>query len=409
MTFGYRQGELHCEDVPLAEIARAVGTPFYVYSLDDIERRARAYLKAFPGALIAFAYKANSNLAILRKLVSLGVGADVVSGGELWRALQVGTPPQNIVFNGNGKTPAEIGYALDSGVLSVNVDSAEELELVAEVARGRGCVAPISFRVNPDVDPQTHPYISTGLKKSKFGVPIAEAETLYQAARQHPEVAVVGVHCHIGSQITQPGPMLAAAQSIGALVARLRADGIPLSLVNLGGGLGIVYRDENPMTPFEWAAEVRQALSDSSGPRLILEPGRSIVAEAGALVAGVLHLKRTGTKNFLVLDTGMNALMRPALYGAYHEIQPVRDGPLEVKVEVVGPICESADVLGSDRELPVLRRGDLVAVRDAGAYGYSMASRYNQQPLPAEVVVQGDTWRVVTQRETWEQMAERER
>jgi diaminopimelate decarboxylase len=410
MSFAYQSGELHCERVALAAIAREVGTPFYVYSMDAIDRQARAYLDAFPGALIAFAYKAYANLAILRHLVSLGIGADVVSGGELWRALQAGTPPQNIVFNGNGKTPAEIGYALDCSVLSINVDSAEELELVAEIARRRGKVAPVSFRVNPDIDPQTHPYISTGLKKSKFGVPIASAEALYQAARDIPAVKIVGVHCHIGSQITQPGPLMAAAQSIGAFVARLRTDGIALSLVNLGGGLGIVYRDENPLRPSEWAAEVRKALGESSGePRLILEPGRSIVAAAGALVAGVVHLKRTATKNFLVLDTGMNALMRPALYSAYHEIQAVRAGPPAVTVDVVGPICESADVLGTERELPLLQRGDLVAVRDAGAYGFSMASRYNQQPLPAEVIVRGDTWQVVTQRETWEQMAERER
>ncbi|MEP7198260.1 MAG: diaminopimelate decarboxylase, partial [Chloroflexota bacterium] len=256
MNFHYQHDELHCESIPLAAIAREVGTPFYVYSLDEIERRARAYLDAFPNALIAYAYKANANLAILRHLVALGVGADVVSGGELWRALKVGTPPNQIIFNGNGKTPAEIAYAIDSDVLCINVDSADEMELVAEIARAKQASARIAFRVNPDIDPQTHPYISTGLKKSKFGVPIAEAAPLYRVARQHAELQVVGVHCHIGSQITQPGPMLAAAQSIRDFIVRLRGEGIELSLVNLGGGLGIVYRDENPMTPNGWAEAV---------------------------------------------------------------------------------------------------------------------------------------------------------
>ena len=403
-----KQGELCCEAVPLSEIAREVGTPVYVYSLDEIERRARAYQDAFPQALIAYAYKANCNLSILRHLVSLGVGADVVSGGELWRALQAGTPPAQIVFNGNGKTAAEIEYALDSNVLCINIDSAEEMELVLELARGKGKTAPVAFRVNPDIDPHTHPYISTGLKKSKFGVPIAEAAALYREAQRHPALQVVGVHCHIGSQITEPGPMLAAARSIGALVAELRAGGISLPLVNLGGGLGIVYHDENPLSPGEWAAAVQSALGPGLESRLILEPGRSIVAASGALVAAVTHLKRTVNKHFLVIDAGMNDLMRPALYSAWHDIQAVRAGPVEVSVDVVGPICESADVLGRERELPALGRGDLVAILDAGAYGFSMASRYNQQPLPAEVVVQGSRWRVATKRETWPQMAERE-
>ncbi len=412
MNFHDQADELFCESVPLSAIAREVGTPFYVYSLDEIERRARAYRDAFPNALIAYAYKANANLTILRHLVSLGIGADVVSGGELWRALKVGTPPSQIVFNGNGKSAAEIAYAIESDVLCINVDSAEELELVAEVARAQNKTARISFRVNPDIDPQTHPYISTGLKKSKFGVPIGEAEELYVAAREHGELQIVGVHCHIGSQITQAGPLREAAQSVCNFVMSLRDDGIVLSLVNLGGGLGITYRDESPLTPREWAEVVVETLRATSlQAQLVLEPGRSIVASAGTLVASVVHLKRTPTKNFLVLDAGMNVLMRPSLYGAYHEIRAISVGAqfiAPLPMDVVGPICESADVLGKDRELPLLKRGDLVAIMDAGAYGFSMASRYNQQPLPAEVVVQGDQWRVVTQRETYEQMAERE-
>jgi diaminopimelate decarboxylase len=411
MNFQYRSGELHCEGVPLAAIAREAGTPTYVYSLDEVERRARAYLNAFPGALIAYAYKANANLAILRRLAALGLGADVVSGGELWRALQAGVPPQMIVFNGNGKTPAEIAYALDSGVLSINADSAEELELIADLARARGVVAPVAFRVNPDIDAQTHHHITTGLKESKFGVPIGEAGALYETARRLEAVRVTGIHCHIGSQITRPGPMLEAAQSIKRFALDLQRDGIGLPLINLGGGLGIPYHDENPMAPQEWAAAVREAfgaepaLRDS---RLVLEPGRSIVGPAGALLAAVVHVKRTSAKTFVVVDAGMNDLLRPALYGAWHEVRAVRDGAAALTADVVGPICESSDVLAKGRELPALQRGDFVAVMDAGAYGYSMASRYNQQPLPAEVVVEGDRWRVATQRETYAQMAERE-
>ncbi|TMC60978.1 MAG: diaminopimelate decarboxylase [Chloroflexi bacterium] len=407
MNFAYREDELCCERVPVSTIARAVGTPFYLYSLDEIERRVRAYQAAFPRALIAYAYKANANLAILRHLVSLGVGADVVSGGELWRALHVGTPPAQIVFNGNGKTATEIGYALDSELLSINVDSAEELELVAEVARAKGRTAPISFRVNPDIDPQTHPYISTGLRQSKFGIPIAEAEALYVAACKHPELQIVGVHCHIGSQITQASPLREAAQSVHRFVIRLRTEGVPLALVNLGGGLGIRYHGENPLTAGEWAEVVHDVFGQGSDLQIILEPGRSIVAPAGALVASVIHLKRTPEKNFLVLDAGMNALLRPPLYGAFHEVRPVqRSQPsTPLHMDIVGPICESADVLGKDRVLPQLKRGDRVAVMDAGAYGFSMASRYNQQPLPAEVVVQENQWRVVTRHETFEQMA----
>ena len=409
VNFQYRSGELHCEGVALPAIARAAGTPTYVYSLDEVERRARAYLRAFPGALIAYAYKANSNLAVLRHLASLGIGADVVSGGELWRALAAGTPPAMIIFNGNGKTPAEIDYAIESGVRCINVDSAEELELVAELARARGAVAPIAFRVNPDIDALTHPNITTGLKKSKFGVPIGEAGALYHAARRLSSVRIVGVHCHIGSQITQPGPMLDAARSLQRFALDLQKDGIALEHINLGGGLGIPYRDENPMAPQEWAAAVREALSGApQGTGLVLEPGRSIVGPAGVLLAKVIHLKRTSANNFVVTDAGMNDLMRPALYGAYHETRPVRESAPVLTADVVGPICESSDVLAKARELPALARGDLLAIMDAGAYGYAMASRYNQQPLPAEVVVQADTYRVVTQRETYEQMAARE-
>jgi diaminopimelate decarboxylase len=408
MNFSYQNHELHCEQASLSVIAREVGTPFYVYSLDEIERRARAFLTAFPNALIAYAYKANANLAILRHLVSLGIGADVVSGGELWRALKVGTPPNKIVFNGNGKTAAEIAYALENEILCINVDGVEELELVAEIAQQKQKVAPIAFRLNPDIDALTHKHISTGHKASKFGVPLEDIEAVVRQAQQIASVQIVGIHSHIGSQITQPEPMRARAEFMRDLVLQMQAWGVNLQHINLGGGLGIVYRDENPMHASEWAQVVNQTFG-AAHPPFILEPGRSIVAPAGALVASVTYLKRTPTKNFVVTDAGMHSLMRPALYEAYHEVRAVRPrSEAKVLADVVGPICESADFLAHDRTLPVMTRGDLIAIMDVGAYGFSMASRYNQQPLPAEVVVQGKEWRVVTQRETWEQMAERE-
>jgi len=403
MSFTYHNGELHCDGVPLSSIAERVGTPFYVYSLGDIETCYRAYADAFPGALVCYAAKANANLAILQHLARLGAGADVVSGGELYRALKAGVPPDRIVFNGNGKTPEEIAFALESKILCLNLDSREELELVDEMARRRACVAPVAVRVNPDIDPHTHPHIATGLRASKFGVPITEACQLYREAARRPGVRVVGVHCHIGSQITSLGPPIETAKALRDLVSELRADGFDLEHVNLGGGLGIRYRDEAPPTPADWARAVWSIVGDL-GCRIILEPGRSIVGSAGALVASVLYLKKTRAKNFLVLDAGMNALIRPALYAAYHTVKPVWDAPAALTADVVGPICESTDVLAETRQLPELRRGDLVAVLDAGAYGFAMANRYNQQPLPAEIVVKEDQFWVVRKRESYAEM-----
>jgi len=413
VSFTYHGGQLHCEGVPLAEIARQIGTPFYVYSLDEVTSRYAAYERAFPGALICYAYKANSNLTLCRRLARCGAGADVVSGGELYIALRAGVPAQRIVFNGNGKTQHEIAYALESGVLALNVDSAEELALVAEMARDlaaeKGRMAPIAVRVNPDIDPGTHPHLATALREGKFGVPLADALELYQQAAEMPGVRAVGVHCHLGSQITSVEPYVEAAGHLRDLVIKLRDLGIGLEHVNLGGGLGIRYASESAPAPDALAAAVLPIVRDlgcSDTPchdtpcRLILEPGRSIVGAAGALVAQVVGVKRTAGKTFVVLDAGMNALLRPALYGAHHRVWSVREGLDEIVADVVGPICESADVLAWERTLPALSRGDLVAFMDAGAYGFSMASQYNGQPRPAEVVVRGDRFAIARRRET---------
>lgn len=399
LGFKYRDQQLHCDGVPLATIASDVETPVYVYSLTEIEARYRAYASAFPGALIAYAYKANANLALCSFLTHLGAGADVVSGGELFIARKAGVPPERIVFNGNGKTRQEITKALAGGVRVINVDCAEELETVARVAGQLGVRAPVAVRVNPNIDPHTHPHVATGLRRSQFGVPIERALALYQQAVATPNVEVVGVHAHIGSQITDLAPFVAAAECLADLVVALRRAGVTLQHVNLGGGLGIRYHDEPERSPADLAAAVLPVMRGLNVD-LILEPGRWIVGPAGVLVASVVHVKR-GEPDRIVLDAGMNALLRPALYEAWHAIRPLRQGPVAGHFDVVGPACESADVLGRGRELPLLAPGDLVAVMDAGAYGYSLASTYNGRPRPAEVAVRGDRWWVIRRRESY--------
>jgi diaminopimelate decarboxylase len=408
LSFEYVDEALCCDGVPMAEIAAQVGTPFYVYSLDEVERRYRAYAAAFPGALIAYAYKANPCLALVAHIARLGGGADVVSGGELSRALRAGVPPERIVVNGNGKTRADIDAALAAAVRVLNVDSAEELAPIAEAARRQGRVAPVAVRVNPGIDARTHPYITTGLHTAKFGVPIRQAREMVLEAARMPELRPVGIHCHLGSQILEAEVLQEVAQVVSGLAGEILAWGIQLEHVNLGGGLGIDYgasaTSGKPVPgPAELAALTLPILADL-GLDLILEPGRSIVAPAGALVGQVLGVKRGLERTFVVIDVGMNGLIRPALYGAYHRIWPVHAGRPEVMADVVGPICESADVLGRDRGLPLLARGDLLAVLDTGAYGASMASTYNGQPRPAEVVVRAGRWWLVRPRERWEDL-----
>jgi diaminopimelate decarboxylase len=412
--FHYRDGVLHAEEVALPAIAEQVGTPFYCYSAATITRHFRAFSEPFAGRdhLIAYSAKANSNLAVLSLLGRLGSGLDIVSRGELERGLRAGIPAERMVFSGVGKRRDELEAALDAGIAVFNVESAGELELLDAVAQGRGQQAPVSLRVNPDVDPQTHPYIATGLRATKFGVPIGEARELYRRAGEMDGLEVVGVDCHIGSQLTSVEPFLEAVRRVRALVADLEADGHTIHHLDLGGGLGIPYHaGEEPPHPREFGAALNAELADWPG-RLIFEPGRLIVGNAGIFVTEVLYTKVQPDKRFLVVDGAMNDLMRPALYGAYQEIVPVMaPGPEEHlnPVDVVGPICESGDFLAQDRPMPPQQPGDRLAVRSAGAYGATMASNYNTRPRAPEVLVSGERFEVVRTRETVDQLLANER
>ena len=399
--FNYRNGELFAEDVAVARIAAAYGTPVYIYSRAYLEQRFHSYADALAGRphLICYAVKANSNIAVLNVLARLGAGFDIVSVGELERVLAAGGDPAKVVFSGVGKTAAEMRRALTAGIGCFNVESAEELERLQEVAASIGAVAPISLRVNPDVDANTHPYISTGLKDNKFGIPIADAAAVYRRARDLPNLAIKGVDCHIGSQLTDTSPFLDALARVLALVDELAADGIAIDHLDLGGGLGVRYRDETPPEPADYMRQVLAAVGDRP-MKLLFEPGRSIVANAGLLVTTVEYLKNTDHKNFCVVDAAMNDLIRPALYEAWMDIQPVRqDGGAPQRYDVVGPVCETGDFLGKDRELAV-NPGDLLAVLSAGAYGFGMSSNYNSRPRAAEVMVDGDRFHLVRARET---------
>ncbi len=410
--FTYRHGTLHCESVPLSRVAEAVGTPTYVYSRAAVLAAYRAWDHAFRDVphLICYAVKANSNLALLHALAQVGAGADVVSGGELYRALRAGVPPRRIVFSGVGKTREEMREALKADILMFNVESASELRALDEVARGLGARAPISLRVNPDVDPETHPYIATGLRTSKFGIPIGEAPAVYQEAARMAGVEVVGVQMHIGSQLTKTAPFADAAARVVALADDLRARGIRIRYLDLGGGLGIRYRDEQPPSP-EHYARALLPLVRTLDVTVVLEPGRSIVGNAGVLLTRVLYRKDTGAKRFVVVDAAMNDLVRPAMYNAHHEIHPVSEpGAADGEtVDVVGPICESGDFLARDRTMPRVEEGGLLAVMSAGAYGFVMASNYNDRPRAAAVLVDGDRYTIVRRRETYEDLVAGER
>jgi len=400
--FQYRDGELHVEDVPLREIAADYGTPCYVYSRATLERHWHAFDDAFDAHphLVCFAVKANSNLAVLNVLARLGSGFDIVSLGELERVLAAGGDPGRILFSGVGKQAHEMRRALEVGIRCFNVESAAELERLDAVAAELGTMAPVALRVNPDVDAQTHPYISTGLRENKFGVAIDEAPALYRRAQDLPHIRVSGVDCHIGSQLTQLGPFLDALDRVLLLVERLGADGIALDHLDLGGGLGVRYRDETPPEPADYAAALLEKLGGSPF-EVFIEPGRAIAANAGVLLTRVEYIKHSEAKNFAVVDAAMNDLIRPSLYQAWQSIVTVEEAPAGTPgvYDLVGPICETGDFLGKQREL-TLREGSLLAVRSAGAYGFTMASNYNTRARAAELMVDGTQVHLARRRET---------
>ena len=414
--FELKGGELTCEDVPLAGIAEAVGTPVYVYSSATLERHYAVLRDALVGEglgepLIAYAVKANSNVAVLRTLARLGAGADVVSEGEMRRALAAGVPPERIVFSGVGKTRAEIAFALQAHVAEINVESEPELRLVDAVARELGQRADVAIRVNPDVEAGGHAKISTGKAENKFGVSLAEAERLYATAAGMAGVRPVGVACHIGSQIADLAPMEAAFRKLRALVERLRGEGLAVERLDLGGGLGVPYFNQPaPPSPDAYAAMIARVMAGLDGVQFAFEPGRMIAANAGVLVARVLHVNaRPEGRRFLVLDAAMNDLLRPAMYDAWHDIRPVKPRPgAPVAYDVVGPICETGDTFTRDRALPPLEPGDLVAFMTAGAYGAAMSSEYNSRPLAPEVLVKGADFAVVRPRPSYDDMLARE-
>ncbi len=404
--FSYRDDQLYAEDVPLDVVAERFGTPCYVYSRATLERHWRAFDEAFAGRphLICFAVKANSNLGVLNVLARLGSGFDIVSVGELERVLSAGGAADKIVFSGVGKRTDEMRRALQAGIRCFNVESLAELERLNQVAGACGLVAPVSLRVNPDVDAKTHPYISTGLKENKFGIDIGAALDAYRRAAELPNLEVIGVDCHIGSQLTSLAPFLDALGRVLGLVERLAAAGIGVRHLDLGGGLGVRYDDETPPQPADYARAVAARLGDLPF-ELLLEPGRAIAANAGVLLTRVEYLKPTGHKDFAVVDAAMNDLIRPALYAAHQTIVPVHaaGGGRAGRYDVVGPVCETGDFLGRDRQL-ALRQGDLLAVRSSGAYGFTMASNYNSRPRAAEVMVDGAQAHLVRERERIEDL-----
>ncbi|WP_458011481.1 diaminopimelate decarboxylase [Candidatus Solincola sp.] len=410
-AFQYLDGILHGEEVPLDRIAEKVGTPVYVYSRRTLCDHYRRLDQAFAEVphLICYSVKANSNLGVLSVLAREGAGADIVSGGELYRALKAGIPPEKIVFAGIGKTVEEIAYALRSGILMFNVESEDELLLLDRVAAETGRKADIALRVNPDVDPGTHPYIATGMKEAKFGIDMEEAPAVYERAASLKNVRVVGIHQHIGSQITEVEPFRDSLERTGELVRSLRERGLDIRYINIGGGFGIPYDEEEVPYPMDYARALAPVLKEH-GCTVILETGRMIVGNAGVLVTRVLYRKRSGNKRFLVVDAAMNDLIRPSLYGSFHRILPVVDsGREEETVDVVGPVCESGDFLARDRSLPRAEPGELLAVMSAGAYGFVMSSNYNSRRRAAEVMVDGRDFLVVRERESLDDLVRGER
>jgi len=414
--FEYKDGEQYCEEVSLREIAREYGTPTYVYSEATFRRHFEVFDQALSAVdhLICFSVKANSNIAILRLLGSLGAGADIVSGGELERARRAGIEPAKIVFSGVGKTAAEMRMALEAGILVFNVESGAELELLNTVAGEMQMRAPVSLRINPNVDAKTHPYISTGLQKNKFGIPWDAAKATYKRAAALPHIEVHGMDCHIGSQLTETEPFVDAANKLTGLIEELLAEGISLKAVDIGGGLGIPYQEpgeDQPPSPAIYGEAVVDALGvlKKHNLRLICEPGRVIAGNAGVLLTEVLYCKESEVKKFVITDAAFNDLMRPALYGAYHPIRPMMQTDRELQVvDVVGPICETGDFFARDRELPEVRGGELLVIGAAGAYGFSMASNYNTRMRACEVLVKGAKHAAIRKRETIEQVLQNE-
>jgi len=403
----YRDQTLYLEEVPLADVARREGTPCYVYSRAGIVERLEAYDQAFGdvGHRVCYAVKANSNLAILKLLAAAGAGFDIVSGGELFRVLEAGADPSAVIFSGVGKRADELDYALEHRIRSFNCESEPELALIDSLAARRGAKAHIAVRVNPDVDAATHPYISTGLRKHKFGIDIHEAESVYERARALSNLVLDGVSCHIGSQIVEIEPMLEVFDKMVALVERLRASGFEIRTLDLGGGLGVPYKPgDKTLGICEFVQAMRKKVA-GHGLEILIEPGRSIVAESGLLLTRVLYRKTNGDRQFIIVDAAMNDLIRPALYHAHHEIVPLRLNQAgTINADVVGPVCESGDFLARGREMANVLPGDLLAVCTAGAYGFVAASNYNSRPRPPEILVEGDRYRVVRKRETYQDL-----
>ena len=410
--FEYKDGELWCEGVRTAEVAAQLGTPLYLYShrtlLDHFRKLKRAFAPIRP--LVCFSMKANSNLAILRTLAKAGAGFDVVSGGELRKVLRIGVNPKRIVYASVGKRPEEIETAIKAGILCFNVESEQELRQIDLIAHRLGRKPMVSLRLNPDVNPHTHAFITTGSKANKFGMDAETILSIFQRAEGFPSLIFGGLHIHIGSQIMEAKPFKTAIRKALQIIAQGRRNGLPIRWLNIGGGLGIVYHDETPQTPADYARAVLPLLK-GTGLRIILEPGRFIVGNSGILLTRVLYLKESHSKLFAIVDAGMNDLLRPSLYGAYHEILPVEESthPGTVKYDVVGPVCESGDFIAKERSLPPLKPGDLLAVMGAGAYGFVMSSNYNTRSRAAEVLVHGEKWDLIRRRETFQDMIRAER
>lgn len=404
--FQYKAEELYCEDVPVRRIAEQIGTPCYIYSLATLKHHFLTFDSAFADArhLTCYSVKANSNIAILKLFGSMGGGVDIVSGGELYRALKAQIPTDRIVYSGVGKTVEEIDFALREKILMFNIESTQELEQINRRAEAMNTKASVSLRVNPDIDPNTHPYISTGMKRNKFGISTDSALRAFEDAKNLKHIDMIGLDCHIGSQLTDVTPFVDALKRLRSLIEWLRQRGADIRYLDLGGGLGIVYDQEAPPQPHEYARALLHELGDIDCT-LIFEPGRVIVGNAGVFVTRVLYTKRTPAKNFIITDGAMNDLIRPSLYGSYHSVQPVVRNLKETEiVDVVGPICESGDFLARDRGLPMSEQGDYLAVMSAGAYGFSMSSNYNSRPRVPEVLVSGGDYFVIRRRETWEDL-----